>query len=110
MAIGDDAILGGMSLVNGAAANSAQQMDDYENTGRDYIANGPTHWKPGVKVPLTQGGTNATTAAGARTNLDVLASAMTASARPGDGHKYEYSWDGSFMYFWVDGVNVFHLP
>lgn len=110
MAIGDDAVLGGMTLVNGAATNSAQQIDDYINRAQDYIANGPTYLKAGVTVPIDHGGTNATTAAAARANLSVAALSATMTARAGDGNKFEVSWDGSFMYFWVNGVNVFHLP
>lgn len=53
----------------------ANQLDTAINDTRGYIEDGPTHWDSGVKVPLTQGGTNATTAAAARTNLDVPSNA-----------------------------------
>lgn len=82
MATGDDAAAGGMALVAGSVA--ANTIDTEITKSRDYIANGPTHWKPGVTlpiaklgsgtVPIASGGTAATTAAGARTALGITAS------------------------------------
>lgn len=69
MATGDDALLGGMTLVNGATAGSAAQIDDYINRACDYIANGPTYWKPGVVLSIADGGTGATSPSGGRTAL-----------------------------------------
>lgn len=81
MAIGDDAVAGGMSVLTGNEL--ANTLDTEENKTRDYIANGPTNWKPGVtlpaskigsgSVPVANGGTGATTAAAARNNLAITA-------------------------------------
>lgn len=67
MAIGDDALAAGMPLVNGAAANSAAQIDDYINATRDYIAQ-----RTNSVTPIEKGGTGSTTAAGARTALGLV--------------------------------------
>lgn len=80
MAIGDDAISAGMTLVNGAAAGSAAAIDDYINRAEDYIANGPTYWKPSVVVGIADGGTGATTASAARTALGIPTSAAAVGA------------------------------
>lgn len=77
---GGDAILGGMSTVNGAAAGSAADIDEYINRACDYIANGPLYWKPGVIVSIARGGTGATTAAGARTALGIPTTAAQIGA------------------------------
>lgn len=69
MAIGDDGVLGGMPLTPGSI--QANTLDTEDNQNHDYIANGPTYWKPGIVVPVARGGHGATDAAGARTNLDV---------------------------------------
>lgn len=78
---GADAALAGMSLVPGTGL--ASDIEEYENQTRDYLANGPTYWKPGVKlppsrigdgkIPIANGGTSADTPAGARTNLGITA-------------------------------------
>lgn len=82
MATGDDAAAGGMDLVAGSVL--ANTIDTEITKSRDYIANGPTHWKPGVTlpasligggaVPVANGGTGGTTAAVARSNLGIIAS------------------------------------
>lgn len=71
MATGDDATAAGMALVPGTGA--AKDLDTYDNQTRDYIAGGPAFWKPAVTpAALAQGGTGATTAPAARTNLGIL--------------------------------------
>lgn len=81
MPTGDDAAAGGMDLVAGSVL--ANTIDTEITKTRDYIANGPTHWKPGVTlpaslisggaVPIANGGTAGTTAAAARSNLGIIA-------------------------------------
>lgn len=67
-ATGDDAVAAGMALVPGTG--NASDLDLYDNQTRDYIANGHTRWKPSLApLPLTKGGTGATSAASARTAL-----------------------------------------
>ncbi|WP_137771891.1 MULTISPECIES: tail fiber domain-containing protein [unclassified Microbacterium] len=78
---GTDAALANMPLVPGTGLRS--DLDEYINQTRDFIAGGPANWKPGVtlpaskigsgSVPVANGGTGATTAATARTNLDITA-------------------------------------
>ena len=43
MATGDDATAAGMALVNGAV-DLSNQLDDFDNQTRDYVANGPRYW------------------------------------------------------------------
>lgn len=81
MAIGDDATAAGMSVLTGNEL--ANTLDTEDNRTRDYIAGGPTYWKPGITlpaskigsgvIPLANGGTGANAAAGARANLSVYA-------------------------------------
>lgn len=66
MPIGDDALAAGMTLVNGAAAGSAAQIDDYINETRDEIARRAPN-----PTPVNRGGTGASTASAARSNLGV---------------------------------------
>lgn len=78
---GTDAALANMPLVPGTGLRS--DVDEYINQTRDFVANGPANWKPGVtlpaskigsgSVPVANGGTGATTAAAARTNLAITA-------------------------------------
>lgn len=78
---GTDAALANMPLVPGTGL--ASDIEEYENQTRDFLANGPAYWKPGVKlppsrigdgkIPIANGGTNADTPAGARTNLGITA-------------------------------------
>jgi hypothetical protein len=78
MAVGDDATAAGYPLVP-ESGTGAQVMDGYLeiNRTRDFVA--------GVKNlilavwPLTKGGTGATTAAGARTNLGISSGIADAS-------------------------------
>ena len=70
MAIGDDAAAAGMDLVPGTLP--ANQIDTEINKTRDYIAQ-----KDAATRPVAKGGTGATTAANARTNLDVYAKGET---------------------------------
>lgn len=71
MAIGDDALAAGMTLVNGNAANSAPTIDDYINETRDFIAQ-----RTNAITPVAQGGTGAASAAAARANLAVPETAV----------------------------------
>lgn len=71
MAIGDDAAAAGMALVNGAAT-AAANIDQEINRTRDYIAQ-----RTNEITPVVKGGTGASTASGARTNLDVPSRAET---------------------------------
>ncbi len=66
MAIGDDAIAAGMAIVAGTA--QANTIDTEINRSRDYIAQ-----RTSAVTPITKGGTGATTAAAARTNLGCAA-------------------------------------
>lgn len=102
MEIGDDAILGGMTVVNGAAANSAPQIDDYINRAMDYIANGHTYWKTGVATPVDHGGTGATSAAGARSNLGVTPHNIGAWRNSGAGNG-DLGFNGARLQYEVPG-------
>lgn len=83
MATGDDAVSGGMSLVDGASVQ-AKDIDTQINATRDYIANGHTRWKGGLApVPIGKGGTNATTASAARTALGLALPIPIASGGTG---------------------------
>lgn len=64
MAIGDDALAAGMDILTGNEL--ANTLDTEENKTRDYIAQ-----RTSAVTPVLKGGTGATTAAGARANLDV---------------------------------------
>lgn len=70
MAIGDDAIAAGMAIVAGTA--QANTIDTEINRSRDYIAQ-----RTSAVTPITKGGTGATTAAAARTNLGCAAASHT---------------------------------
>lgn len=69
MAIGDDALAAGMTIVDGNTAGSAALIDDYINETRDFIAQ-RTAVSASI-TPIAKGGTGSATAAGARTNLNV---------------------------------------
>jgi hypothetical protein len=84
MAIGDDAVAAGYSLVpntgvGGEVRNGAQEL----NRTRDYIAQ--------VKAlilatwPVSRGGTGGTTAAAARTNLGICGAITYGTAAPTGG-------------------------
>lgn len=109
MAIGDDGVLGGMPLVPGTA--DADTLDTIINLVQDYIANGPAKWKPGVVVPLsrftdtvpiTQGGTGATTAAAARAALEVAAESITVQSN--GAYDIGLVWNGSQLQLFINGV------
>lgn len=80
MAIGDDASAAGMDLVPGSTLRS--DVDRELNKCRDYLANGPTYWKPGITLPVSKlngqcsianGGTGQSTAPAARSALGITA-------------------------------------
>ncbi|WP_336625589.1 MULTISPECIES: tail fiber domain-containing protein [unclassified Microbacterium] len=77
MAIGDDALAAGMTLVNGNTPNSAPAIDDYINETRDLIAQ-----RTSAIMPIAKGGTGQTTAAAARGALG--AAPTTHTHRIGD--------------------------
>lgn len=89
MAIGDDATAAGMPLVPGSLP--ANQLDTEDNRSRDFIAQGHANWKAGVVLPLTKGGTGATSAAAARTALGVAPTAGANAATPGSTPEYNSS-------------------
>lgn len=70
MATGDAALAAGLDLVSGTAA--ANTIDTELNKTRDYIGTDRTATRP-----VNRGGTGATTAAAARTNLGVAATSHT---------------------------------
>lgn len=69
---GADALAAGMALVPGTGL--ASDLDEYINQTRDYIAQ-----RTSTVTPINKGGTNATTAAAARSNLGITASTVPAS-------------------------------
>lgn len=84
MATGDDAVAGGMSVVLGTEL--ANTLDTIITATRDYIANGPTHWKPGVVLPLER----------------LAAQPVRDEAA---GNTLGLDWVGSRMVMKVDGTN-----
>lgn len=82
MAVGDDATAAGYALVSGSAG-LVKDGDLEINKTRDYIAQ--------VKAlilavwPITAGGTGASTAAGARTNLGICGAITYGTAAPSGG-------------------------
>lgn len=102
MAIGDNGALQGMPLVAGSTA--ANTIDTELNRIHDYIADKAiTNTRP-----VNRGGTGATTAAGARTNLDVFSKDETVNTN--GTNNIEMQWTGSHIQFFVDGVFRFQLP
>lgn len=92
MAIGDDALAAGFALVNGGTG-LVKDGDDEINKTRDYIA----QVKNLIKSVwgIADGGTGATTAAGARTNLGISGAITTSpyaptGGNPGDIH-FQYT-------------------
>lgn len=77
MAIGNDALAAGMTLVNGNTPNSAPAIDDYINETRDFIAQ-----RTNAVTPIEKGGTGQTTAVAARVALG--AAPTTHTHRIGD--------------------------
>lgn len=85
MATGDDAIAAGMAVMTGAEL--ANTLDTEVNLTRDYIAQ-----RTSAVVPVVKGGTGATTAATARTNLGAAGSADMTTALAGKastGHTHD---------------------
>lgn len=82
MAVGDDATAAGYPLVSGSSG-LVKDGETEINLTRDFIAQ--------VKAlilatwPLTRGGTGATTAAGARTNLGICGAITFGTAAPSGG-------------------------
>lgn len=103
MAIGDDAVAAGMTLVPGGA--SANTLDTFDNETRDFVARFGI--KPGTALALARGGTGAATAAGARTALGVPAATEVVKT-PGP-NVLVLNWDGGRYRATVDGIYVGHL-
>lgn len=82
MAVGDDAVAAGYPLVSGSTG-LVKDGDLEMNRTRDFIAQ--------VKAlvlatwPVNRGGTGATTAAGARTNLGICGAITYGTAAPSGG-------------------------
>lgn len=73
MATGDDAAAAGMDLV--AGSTEAKTIDTEINKTRDYLAQ-----RTSAVTPVAKGGTGATTASAARTNLDIPTFPIDASS------------------------------
>ncbi|MFS6529701.1 hypothetical protein V8Z69_07485 [Microbacterium aurugineum] len=73
MATGDDAAAAGMDVLTGN--EPANTIDTEINKSRDYIAQ-----RTNAVTPIAKGGTGATTAEGARANLDLVKAASAAAA------------------------------
>lgn len=105
MATGDDAVAAGMDILTGNEL--ANTLDTEENKTRDYIAQRTD--KPGTPRPVAKGGTGATDAAGARTNLDVPSNAKAVLSKNDTNH-IEFDWNSSTatlrLTAYVDGINV----
>lgn len=99
MAIGDDAAAAGMPLVPGTLP--ANQLDTEDNRTRDFIAEGPDRWKPGQIVPVTKGGTGASTAAAARTALGVPPETLTVTSN--GVYDVGLVWDGANLQLFING-------
>lgn len=100
MAIGDDAIVAGMSVVDG----STTQADDIDleiNRTRDYIAQ-----RTNAVTPIAKGGTGASDAASARSNLDAVSSAQLAT-KANASHSHQTLQAGTGKSFgWNAGVGA----
>lgn len=100
MAIGDDALAAGMSLVDGATVQ-ADDIDLEINRTRDYIAQ-----RTNAITPISKGGTNATTAAAARSNLSVPSVADLAT-KANVSHSHQVLQAGTGKSFgWNAGVGA----
>ncbi|MBN9207284.1 MAG: tail fiber domain-containing protein [Microbacterium ginsengisoli] len=102
MANGDAAVAAGMDVVSGSADRRLGY--DEINKTRDYIAQ-----RTSTVTPVTKGGTGATTAAGARTNLGLVETAITALntiARATSGNQIEFRWTGTRIVIKVDSTDV----
>lgn len=82
MAVGDDAAAAGYSLVSGTAG-LVKDGDLEMNRTRDYIA----QVKALIEAvwPISKGGTGASTAAGARTNLGLQGAITISTSSPSGG-------------------------
>jgi len=82
MAVGDAALAAGLTLVSGSTG-LVKDGDLEINKTRDMVADVktsiPATW------PVNRGGTNATTAAGARTSLGLLGAMTRGTAAPSGG-------------------------
>lgn len=102
---GDDALAAGMPVLTG---NEDRRLGyDDINLTRDLIAQRTD--KPGTPRPVAKGGTGATDAAGARTNLDVPSNAKAVLSKNDTNH-IEFDWNSSTatlrLTAYVDGINV----
>jgi hypothetical protein len=90
MAIGDDALAAGFALVPSAGPGAEVKLGAQEiNRTRDYVAQTRT-LNPAIR-PISGGGTGASTAAAARTNLNIRSGTAAASDAVGgatDGNIY----------------------
>lgn len=100
MAIGDDAAAAGMPLVPGTLPS--KDLDTADNETRDFVAQGHARWKSGVVLPISKGGTGATSASAARTALDVVASGITVQSN--GAYDVGLVWSGSQLQLFIDGV------
>ena len=89
MATGDDALAAGMDILTGS--EQADDIDEEMNVTRDYIAQRTQ--QPGDALPISKGGTGASSAAAARTALGVPATIH--------GHLINqiYAMDGVTLYY-----------
>lgn len=99
MATGDDALAAGMALVQGTDDRRNGWQED--NLTRDYIAQ-RTH----PVQPVSAGGTGATTAAGARTALDVYQRKETIRNRYPDSNQIVLYWNGARVCAVIDATDI----
>ena len=100
MAIGDDALAAGMTLVDGSTVQ-ADDIDLEINRTRDYIAQ-----RTSAVVPIASGGTGATSAASARSNLSVPSVADLATKAPLSHNHSSLIRASGKSFGWNDGVGA----
>ena len=110
MATGDDALAAGMDIMTGS--EQANTLDTEMNLTRDYIAQ-----RTSAVTPISKGGTGATSASAARTNLGVAAAGHThawgditgkPSSFPPSSHEHERIYKNGHQLYLTENGTMSH--